>query len=212
MTVRDHGFHPLRIARIVPETADAVSLVLDVPPDLRSSFAYRAGQFCTFRAEVGGTEVVRCYSMSSSPDVGDPFVTTVKRVPDGLMSNWMIDSLAAGDTTRSDFLYTQLTSGLFSYSPQTGLGSRTSPLKGTLPNYIQQFLNLQANAADSAQQVAQGQDVVVNTLQQKFNATSGVNIDAEMANLIALQNIYGANAHVMAVAQSMMQTLMQSQR
>jgi flagellar hook-associated protein 1 len=118
----------------------------------------------------------------------------------------------AGDTTRSDFLYTQLTSGLFTYSPQTGLGSRTSPLKGTLPNYIQQFLNLQANAADSAQQVAQGQDVVVNTLQQKFNATSGVNIDAEMANLIALQNIYGANAHVMAVAQSMMQTLMQAQR
>jgi flagellar hook-associated protein 1 FlgK len=118
----------------------------------------------------------------------------------------------AGDTTRSDYLYTQLTSGLFTYSPQTGLGSRTSPLKGTLPNYLQQFLNLQANAADSAQQVAQGQDVVVNTLQQKFNATSGVNIDAEMANLIALQNIYGANAHVMAVAQTMMQTLMQAQR
>lgn len=118
----------------------------------------------------------------------------------------------AGDTTRSDYLYTQLTSGMFTYSPTTGLGSRTSPLKGTLPNYIQQFLNLQANAADSAQQVAQGQDVVVNTLQQKFNATSGVNIDAEMANLIALQNIYGANAHVMAVAQSMMQTLMQAQR
>src|SRR4029077_16234789 len=118
----------------------------------------------------------------------------------------------AGDTTRSDFLYSQLTSGLFTYSPQTGLGSRTSPLKGTLPNYIQQFLNLQANAADSAQQVAEGQDVVVNTLQQKFNAPSGVNMDAEMANLIALQNIYGANAHVMAVAQSMMQTLLQSQR
>jgi flagellar hook-associated protein 1 FlgK len=118
----------------------------------------------------------------------------------------------AGDTTRSDYLYTQLTAGMFTYSSQTGLGSRTSPLKGTLPNYLQQFLNLQANAADSAQQVAQGQDVVVNTLQQKFNATSGVNIDAEMANLIALQNIYGANAHVMAVAQTMMQTLMQAQR
>jgi len=118
----------------------------------------------------------------------------------------------AGDNTRSEFLYTQLTSGLFTYSPQTGLGSRTSPLTGTLPNYIQQFLGLQANAADSAQQVAQGQDVVVNTLEQKFNTTSGVNIDAEMANLIALQNIYGANAHVMAVVQSMMQTLMQAQR
>jgi flagellar hook-associated protein 1 FlgK len=117
----------------------------------------------------------------------------------------------AGDTTRSDFLYTQLTSGSFTYSPQTGLGSRTAPLKGTLPNYLQQFLSLQSNAASSAQQVAQGQDVVVNTLQQKFNSASGVNIDSEMANLIALQNTYTANAHVMSVVQSMMQTLMQIQ-
>ena len=117
----------------------------------------------------------------------------------------------AGDTTRSDFLYSQLTAGLFTYSPQTGLGSRTSPLKGTLPNYLQQFLNLQSNAASSAQQLAQGQDVVVKTLQQKVNSTSGVNIDAEMANLIALQNTYAANAHVMSVLQSVMQTLMQVQ-
>jgi flagellar hook-associated protein 1 FlgK len=117
----------------------------------------------------------------------------------------------AGDTTRSDFLYTQLTAGSFTYSPQTGLGSRTSPLKGTLPNYLQQFLDLQSSAASSAQQLAQGQDVVVNTLQQKFNATSGVNIDAEMSSLIALQNTYAANAHVMSVVQNMMQTLMQIQ-
>jgi flagellar hook-associated protein 1 FlgK len=117
----------------------------------------------------------------------------------------------AGDTTRSDFLYSQLTSGLFTYSPQTGLGSRTSPLKGTLPNYLQQFLSLQSNAAASAQQLAQGQAVVVNTLQQKFNSTSGVNIDAEMSSLIALQNTYAANAHVMSVVQTMMQTLMQVQ-
>jgi flagellar hook-associated protein 1 FlgK len=117
----------------------------------------------------------------------------------------------AGDTTRSDFLYSQLTSGSFTYSPQTGLGSRTSPLKGTIPNYLQQFLGLQSNAATSAQQLAQGQDVVVNTLQQKFNSTSGVNIDAEMSSLIALQNSYAANAHIMSVVQSMMQTLMQIQ-
>jgi flagellar hook-associated protein 1 FlgK len=117
----------------------------------------------------------------------------------------------AGDTTRSDFLYSQLTSGSSTFSPQTGLGSRTSPLKGTLPNYLQQFLGQQSNAAASAQQLAQGQDVVVNTLQQKFNSTSGVNMDAELSNLIALQNNYAANAHVMSVVQTMMQTLMQIQ-
>src|SRR5262249_53545122 len=55
-------------------------------------------QFCTFRATVGGEPVVRCYSMSSSPETGDPFTVTVKRVPGGRMSNWMNDALAPGDT------------------------------------------------------------------------------------------------------------------
>ena len=53
------------------------------PPSSTDTFAYEAGQFCTFRATVDGHEVVRCYSMSSSPDAGEPFKTAVKRVPDG---------------------------------------------------------------------------------------------------------------------------------
>jgi flagellar hook-associated protein 1 FlgK len=118
---------------------------------------------------------------------------------------------AAGDTTRSDFLYSQLTSGTFSYSPQTGLGSSASPFTGTITGFMQQFLSQQANASTSATQLQQGQDVVVNTLQQKFNSTSGVSIDTEMANLIALQNSYAANAHVMSVVQSMMTSLLQAQ-
>ena len=116
-----------------------------------------------------------------------------------------------GDTTRPDFLYSQLTSGSFTYSPATGLGSAPSPFKGTLSSYMQQFLSLQANASTSATQLQQGQDVVVNALQQKFKSTSGVNIDTEMANLISLQNIYAANAHLMSAVQTMMTTLMQVQ-
>ncbi|HWX05991.1 MAG TPA: flagellar hook-associated protein FlgK [Bradyrhizobium sp.] len=116
-----------------------------------------------------------------------------------------------GDTTRPDFLYSQLTSGSFTYSPATGLGSAPSPFKGTLTSYMQQFLSLQANASTSATQLQHGQDVVVNALQQKFKSTSGVNIDTEMANLISLQNIYAANAHLMSAVQTMMTTLMQVQ-
>ena len=93
----DHEYHALQIVDVVAETADSRSFVLEVPADLAGTFAYAAGQFCTFRATIDGSEVVRCYSMSSSPDVGDPFVTTVKRVPGGAMSNWMIDSLGVGD-------------------------------------------------------------------------------------------------------------------
>ena len=116
-----------------------------------------------------------------------------------------------GDTTRSDFLYSQLTAGTFTYSPQTGLGTATTPFKGTLTNFMQQFLSQQANASTSATQLQQGQDIVVSALQQKMNSASGVNIDTEMANLISLQNTYAANAHVMSVVQSMMTSLMQAQ-
>jgi flagellar hook-associated protein 1 len=117
---------------------------------------------------------------------------------------------AAGDTTRSDFLYTQLTTGSFSYSPKTGLGSSSSPFTGTITNYMQQFLSQQANASTTATSLQQGQDVVVSNLQTKFNSVAGVSIDTEMSNLIALQNSYSANAHVMSVVQSMMTALLQA--
>src|SRR5215813_2406546 len=51
---------------------------------------------------------------------------------------------AAGDNTRSDFLFSQLTSATFSYSPSTGLGSAAQPFKGSISGYLQQFLNQQS--------------------------------------------------------------------
>lgn len=116
-----------------------------------------------------------------------------------------------GDTTRSDYLYSQLTNTMFSYSPQTGLGSASQPFTGSVSNYLQQFLSVQANASTQATALQQGQSVVVSTLQAKFNSTSSVNLDSEMSNLIQLQNAYAANAHVMSVVQSMMNTLIQAQ-
>lgn len=116
-----------------------------------------------------------------------------------------------GDNKRSDFLFSQLTSGRFTYSPSTGLGSSSQPFTGTISNYLQSFISQQGNASTLATQLQQGQSVVVNTLQQKFDSTSKVNIDTEMSNLIQVQNTYAANAHIMSVVQSMMQTLLQAQ-
>jgi ferredoxin-NADP reductase len=96
-TAQDHGFHPLRIGRVIPETADASSFVLEVPDELKPAFTYEAGQFCTFRVRVDGQTIMRCYSMSSSPAVDTELRVTVKRTPGGVVSNWMNDQLAAGD-------------------------------------------------------------------------------------------------------------------
>jgi len=84
---RDHGFHQVRITRIIRETADTRTFVLDAP------FSYRAGQFLTFR--LCGT--LRSYSMSSSPDTDGSLMVTVKLVPGGLVSGWMHEHLAPGD-------------------------------------------------------------------------------------------------------------------
>lgn len=118
-------------------------------------------------------------------------------------------STAAGDTTRPDFILSQLSTAKFQYSPASGVGSASAPFKGTLLNYMQQFTSAQGAAADAAAQLADGQDVVLNTLQQKMSSTSGVNIDEEMAHLLSLQNAYSANARVMSTVNEMYKTLMQ---
>lgn len=116
----------------------------------------------------------------------------------------------AGDTTRSDYILSQLTKGSYYYSPQTGIGSTATPFKGSLLSFIQQFTTAQGQAASAAKQLSDGQDVVLATLQNKMNASSGVNIDEEMAHLLALQNAYSANARVMSTANSMFAALLQA--
>lgn len=92
-----HGHHKLRVKEVVRETHDASSFVLDVPAELATTFRYRPGQFCTFRVPVDGVDQVRSYSMSSAPATDADLTVTVKRVEGGVVSNWFLDHLRAGD-------------------------------------------------------------------------------------------------------------------
>jgi 3-ketosteroid 9alpha-monooxygenase subunit B len=94
---RTNGFRKVRVKDIVPETADAVSLVFELPPATQDRFRYQAGQFLTLRVEIDGAHHLRCYSMSSSPAVGEDLRITVKRDPGGLVSRWINDSAQVGD-------------------------------------------------------------------------------------------------------------------
>lgn len=99
--VRDHGYHPLRVKRIVQETPDARSYVLDVPDELKAAFSYSSGQFCTFRVRIGSgddaVELYRSYSMSSAPGIDADLTVTVKQVPGGAVSNWLHENVSEGD-------------------------------------------------------------------------------------------------------------------
>ena len=90
-------FHRLKVAEIVPETADAYSIRFHIPPELREAFAFKAGQHLTLRATINGEEVRRNYSLCTAPAECD-WMVTVKRIGGGLFSNWVGDSLEPGDT------------------------------------------------------------------------------------------------------------------
>jgi 3-ketosteroid 9alpha-monooxygenase subunit B len=94
--VQRHGYHALAVTHVVRETEDARSFVVEVPDDLRQTFNYRAGQFCSFRVHIGEVELARCYSMSSAPETDGDLAFTVKRVPGGGVSNWLVDHVTDG--------------------------------------------------------------------------------------------------------------------
>jgi flagellar hook-associated protein 1 len=114
---------------------------------------------------------------------------------------------AAGDSTRPDFILQQLTGASLTFSPNTGIGTVSAPFIGSLTTYLRQVVSQQGEVASSANNLKQGQDVVLNALQQRFNEASGVNVDQEMANLLSLQNSYAANARVLSAVKEMLDTL-----
>jgi flagellar hook-associated protein 1 FlgK len=119
--------------------------------------------------------------------------------------------VASGDSTRPDFILNQLTNSSQQFSPSTGIGTTNAPFSGSISTFLRQFVSQQGEAADSASNLKQGQDVVLSSLQQRFNDASSVNVDSEMANLLTLQNAYAANARVMSAVKDMFDTLMQIQ-
>ena len=86
----------LRLREIIRETDDAKTFVFETSGG--STLNYKAGQFLTFLIDMHGHEVRRSYSMSSAPGVDAFPAITVKRVPNGEISRFWIDTVKTGDT------------------------------------------------------------------------------------------------------------------
>jgi ferredoxin-NADP reductase len=105
-------FQRATVTRVIRENRDVNTLVF-APHD--GPFRYRAGQFCTFRVHVNGRDLQRSYSMSSAPETDTELMTTVKRVPGGAVSNWLIDNIEPGDEVE-----VTRPRGMFCLRPATG--------------------------------------------------------------------------------------------
>ena len=89
-------FHPLRVAAVERLTEDSVAITFVVPEDLRAEFRFNPGQHLSVRADALGGDVRRNYSICA-PATGGPLRIGVKRIPDGVFSNYAADQLKAGD-------------------------------------------------------------------------------------------------------------------
>jgi ferredoxin-NADP reductase/MOSC domain-containing protein YiiM len=91
------GFRPLRVTRVVPESAGVSSIYLTGTDGNRLPAA-RAGQYLTLRvAGAGHPAPVRSYSLSSAPAAGT-YRISVKREPYGVVSGYLNGRVRPGAT------------------------------------------------------------------------------------------------------------------
>ena len=89
-------FHKLVIKEINKETADCVSVLFDVPGNLKDTFQFKQGQSLTMRTFINGEEIRRTYSICSTP-LENKWQVAIKKVDGGLFSSLANDQLKKGD-------------------------------------------------------------------------------------------------------------------
>lgn len=133
-------FHSLTIKEVRRETADAISIAFSIPKQLEQNFQYTQGQYLTLKLNLNGQEVRRAYSMCSSPLEDDIFIT-IKRLPGGLVSNYLNDNAKAGMTLEvmepDGRFYTKLQEDQRKTYYLFGAGSGITPLYSILKTILE---------------------------------------------------------------------------
>jgi ring-1,2-phenylacetyl-CoA epoxidase subunit PaaE len=87
--------YSLTIVDIKKETSESCTICFK-QPGLRK-IKYKAGQYITLFFRINGRKYSRAYSFSSSPSINKDLEITVKKVTDGIVSNYILNQLKIGD-------------------------------------------------------------------------------------------------------------------
>ncbi len=89
-------FHQLTVKEVRKETEDCVSVVFEIPDNLKESFLFQQGQSLTMRKTLNNEDVRRTYSICSSP-LDNEWRVAIKKVDGGLFSSFANTDLKKGD-------------------------------------------------------------------------------------------------------------------
>ena len=89
-------FHAITIKEIKKETSDAVSILFDIPNELKETFKFVAGQYINIKKSLAGEDLRRAYSICSAPNSGELRIA-IKAVDNGTFSVFASTILKEGD-------------------------------------------------------------------------------------------------------------------
>ena len=90
------SFYKLQIKEIKRETSNAVSVVFNIPNELKAAYQFIAGQYVNLKLTLDGEELRRSYSICSSPNSGELRIA-IKSVQNGQFSKFAKENLKVGD-------------------------------------------------------------------------------------------------------------------
>ena len=93
------GKMELCVSDIIVHSDDVKSYILKAANSNKKLAPFRAGQYLTVQLRIGNSLVTRPYSIASTPnDARKGFYNlTIKRVPDGFVSGYILDNIKVGD-------------------------------------------------------------------------------------------------------------------
>jgi ring-1,2-phenylacetyl-CoA epoxidase subunit PaaE len=87
--------YTLKVQEVRLETNDTVTICFKQPG--LKKIKYLAGQYLTLQFRINGRRYIRPYSFSSTPIIDSTLDVTVKRVPGGIVSNYINDNVKVED-------------------------------------------------------------------------------------------------------------------
>lgn len=93
--------YPLKVIKKIHECNDACTLVLDPKKEDKDAFTYKPAQFLSFHLNISNQKIIRSYSLSGSPLLNEPLITSIKKVKKGLASPYIVDNVKEGDVIES---------------------------------------------------------------------------------------------------------------
>ena len=135
------SFHELIISDVVKETPEAVSVTFHVPIELKSKYIFLPGQYLTLESLINNEKIRRDYSISSTPSSGN-LTVTIKKLKNGIFSNYANDSLRKGSLInvslpRGKFVYDCISDSpkiIFAFAAGSGITPIISIIKTALEN------------------------------------------------------------------------------